>query len=123
MNNQNKVRRDWRSTLHLQYLLLHLSIQREQGNYPMRQKWLLRLLALVSFLTLMFTFLWCNVDNILTSAEMAKAGAVMPVTSMTVLTALLWLIGHGIHGVAAIAIPVFILHMRAKNEVGYVYVY
>lgn len=80
----------------------------------MRQKWLLRLLALISFLVLMFTFLWCIVENIVTSTDMAKAGIAMPVTIVTVLTGLLWLIGHGIHGVAAIALPVFILHKRAK---------
>ncbi|MBK8903548.1 MAG: hypothetical protein IPM53_20360 [Anaerolineaceae bacterium] len=52
---------------------------------------------------------------------MAKAGIVMPVTAVTVLTGLLWLIGHGIHGVAAIALPIFILHRHARKEVSYVY--
>ena len=87
----------------------------------MRQKWLLRLLALVSFLVLVITFLWCILENIATSAELAKAGVVMPVTSITVLTGLFWLIGHGVHGVAAMALPIFIFHRRTKNELNNVY--
>lgn len=82
----------------------------------MRQKWLLHLIAVSSFLVLALSFLWCIVDDILTSAEMAKAGIVMPVTFITVLGAMLWLIAHSVHGVAVIALPALILRRHVSNE-------
>jgi hypothetical protein len=87
----------------------------------MRQKWLLHLIALSSFLVLALSFLWCIVDDILTSAEMAKAGVVMPVTSITMIGGMLWLIAHGIHGAAAIVFPALILRRPDTSEEVYAY--
>lgn len=82
----------------------------------MLQKKVSRLLALGVFLILVLTFLWCIVDNILRSAAMANAGVVMPVTAVTIVGGMLWLISHGIHGAAIIALPALILRRTAMRE-------
>lgn len=85
----------------------------------MRQKLRWRLLALILFLALTLSFLWCIVDNILASAEMAKTEAMIPVTAVTIAGGMLWLVGHGIHGAAVIALPA--LCLRRSDARGQIY--
>ena len=83
-----------------------------------QKKYFHLLIALGVFLVLLLTFFWCIVDNILTGAEMANAGFVTSVTAVTIIGALLWLSGHGLHGAAVIALPALILRRpRTKEEV------
>ncbi len=82
----------------------------------MLQKKFSRLLALGVFGVLLLTFLWCIVENLLTGAEMAKAGIVTPVTAVTIVSAILWLIGHGIHGAAVVALPAILLRRNDTHE-------
>lgn len=89
----------------------------------MTQKWLLPLISVSSFLVLALSFFWCIVDDILASAEMATSGVVMPVTTITVLGAILWLIAHGIHGAATIAFPILLLNHHVTSENGYYWIY
>ena len=74
----------------------------------MRLKQHSRLFAVILFLVLAASYLWCIVDNILSSAEMAKAGVETEVTAVVILSAILWLVAHGIHGAASIALPVLL---------------
>ena len=68
-----------------------------------------QLKALILFVILAFSYLWCILDNVVSSAETAKAGVVMPITAVTIASGFFWLIAHGIHGTAAIALPFLIL--------------
>lgn len=63
----------------------------------------------ILFVILALSYLWCIVENIITSAEMAKAGVVMPVTAVTITRGVSWLIAHGIHGVIIFALPAMLL--------------
>lgn len=65
--------------------------------------------ATILFVILALSYLWCIVENIITSVEMAKAGVVMPVTAVTITRGVLWLIAHGIHGVIIFALPAMLL--------------
>lgn len=85
----------------------------------MRQKQRWRLLALILFLALALSFLWCIVDNILASAETAKTGIMIPVTVVTIAGGVLWLVGHGIHGAAIVALPA--LCLRRSDDRGQIY--
>ncbi len=82
----------------------------------MRLKQHLRLLAVILFLVLAASYLWCIVDNILTSAEMAKVGVETEVTAVVIVSAIVWLIGHGIHGVVFLALPVLLWLRSAAEE-------
>lgn len=73
-----------------------------------------RLLASLFFIILALSFLWCIIDNILYSAQLAQTGTVIQVSTRTILTGYLWLIGHGIHGAAVIALPIM-LWLRKSN--------
>lgn len=74
------------------------------------------LLVLSVFFVLLLTFLWCIAANIFRGADMAEAGIVMPVTAVTILGGVLWLIGHGLHGAAVIALPALILRRTMPKE-------
>lgn len=87
----------------------------------MRQKQHRHLFALILFLALALSFFWCTVDNLLASAEMANTGIVMPVTAVTIISGMLWLIGHGIHGAVAMALPAFCLRRSDAKENIYAY--
>ena len=75
-----------------------------------------RLLAVMLFLLLAASYLWCIVDNILSSAEMANAGVETEVTAVVMFSAIVWLIGHGIHGVIFLALPVLMWPRREVKE-------
>lgn len=81
----------------------------------MRLKQHSRLFAVILFLVLAVSYLWCIVDNILTSAEMAKAGGEIEVTAVVLFSAIVWLIGHGIHGAAFIALPILLWSRRSTE--------
>lgn len=70
-------------------------------------KW--SLLAASLFILLVLSFLWCMVDNIWRSSQMEQAGEVVVVSAGTLLAGYLWLVGHGIHGAAVIALPALLL--------------
>lgn len=72
--------------------------------------------ATILFVILALSFLWCIVENIITSAEMAKAGVVMPVTAVTLFSGIFWLISHGIHGAVAFSLPALFLRHRVIEE-------
>ena len=67
-----------------------------------------RLFVVILFLVLAASYLWCIVDNILTGAEMAKAGGEIEVTAVVIFSTILWLVAHGIHGAASIVLPVLL---------------
>lgn len=79
----------------------------------MRDKRSRRLWAGFLYLVLALTFLWCIVDNIIASAENdLDAGG--PVTAVVIVGGALWLLGHGIHGAATLALPA--LYLRGERE-------
>jgi hypothetical protein len=82
----------------------------------MRLKQHSRLFAVILFLVLGVSYLWCIVDNILSSAEMANAGGEIEVTAVVMFSAIVWLIGHGIHGVIFLALPVLMWPRREVKE-------
>lgn len=82
----------------------------------MRLKQHSRLFAVILFLVLGVSYLWCIVDNILSSAEMANAGGEIEVTAVVMFGAIVWLIGHGIHGVIFLALPVLMWPRKEVEE-------
>jgi hypothetical protein len=82
----------------------------------MRLKQHSRLFAVILFLVLGVSYLWCIVDNILSSAEMANAGGEIEVTAVVMFSAIVWLIGHGIHGVIFLALPVLMWPRKEVEE-------
>lgn len=60
------------------------------------------------------SFLWCIVDNIILGTGPANVGGGTTATAVTVVVAALWLVGHGIHGAAVIALPI-IAWRRGQN--------
>ena len=82
----------------------------------MQQKQRRRLLAVLLFLALALSFLWCIVDDIVTSAEATKTGYATPVTAVTITGGILWLVGHGIHGAAVVGIPVLLSRRSGEKE-------
>lgn len=81
---------------------------------PQRQR--LRLLATLLFLVLALSFLWCTIDNIILGAEKAKPAVEIQVTALTIAGAMLWLVGHGIHGAAVIALPMLLWRRSGAGE-------
>jgi hypothetical protein len=82
----------------------------------MRLKQHSRLFAVILFLVLGVSYLWCIVDNILISAEVAKSGGEIEVTAVVMFSAIVWLIGHGIHGVIFLALPVLMWPRKEVEE-------
>ena len=82
-----------------------------------RRRWLAGLL----FLALAGTFLWCIIDNIILGAQPSGLANGSTVTAVAILGAVFWLVGHGIHGAAVIALPVMILRRGygGKRHYGY----
>lgn len=74
-----------------------------------------QLLAFLLFVILTATFLWCIVDNIVTSTPTSLTEN-HGQASLVVASGMLWLIGHGLHGAAALAVPLMICQVR-KNRV------
>ncbi len=67
-----------------------------------------RLLALFLFIILALSFLWCMIDNIRYSVQLAQTETIIQVSTNTILTGYFWLIGHGIHGAAVIILPLML---------------
>jgi hypothetical protein len=74
---------------------------------PVRHK--PRLLALLLFVTLILSFLWCMIDNILHSASVTQIGNTGPVSTALVLEGFFWLVGHGMHGAAVFVLPAMLI--------------
>ncbi len=75
-----------------------------------------QLLAFLLFVILTATFLWCIVDNIVTSTQTSLAENHGQASLVVVASGMLWLIGHGLHGAAALAVPLMICQVR-KNRI------
>lgn len=75
-----------------------------------------QLLAFLLFVILTATFLWCIVDNIVTSTQTSLTENHGQASFVVVASGMLWLIGHGLHGAAALAVPIMICQVR-KNRV------
>lgn len=59
------------------------------------------------------SFILCVASDLSFSATLKDAGAVLPATIGILTTGMSWLLGHGLHGAAVIAVPIFFL---ARNE-------
>jgi len=75
-----------------------------------------QLLAFLLFVILTATFLWCIVANIVTSTQTSLTENHDQASLVVVATGMLWLIGHGVHGAAALAVPLMILSGRKKQS-------
>ena len=74
--------------------------------------------AALLFLMLAVSFVWCIVDNIIMSAQ---ASDVIEETTVAIIGAILWLVAHGIHGAAVIALPALIWRHGDGKERSHVY--
>ena len=74
-----------------------------------------RLLGVILFLLLAVSYLWCIVDNIVSSADMTNVGGWAEVTAVVLFSAIVWLIGHGIHGAAFIVLPILLWSRRSAE--------
>lgn len=72
-----------------------------------------RRMATLLFLALLASFVWCIVDNIIMSAQVPD---VIEETTVTIIGAILWLVAHGIHGAAVIALPAMIWRQGDGKE-------
>ena len=80
----------------------------------------IRRLAGLLFLMLAASFLYCIVDNIILGAQSPGTTDGLTATTVANVGAILWLIGHGIHGAAVIALPAMVWrrgHIEKRNYV------
>lgn len=77
----------------------------------------LRIFAVLLFVVLALSFLWCAVDDIVRSAPTTQSAALATVSATTLLFGFLWLVGHGVHGAAVVAVPfMFLRWTRSGNK-------
>lgn len=74
-----------------------------------------QLLAFLLFVILTATFFWCIVDNIVTSTQTSLTENHGQASFVVVASGMLWLIGHGLHGAAALAVPLMVLSGQKKQ--------
>jgi hypothetical protein len=70
-----------------------------------RDRWL----AAVLFAPLALSFVLCIASDLGFSATLNQAGTVLPATGRFIGLGISWLVGHGLHGAAVFAVPIFIL--------------
>lgn len=75
-----------------------------------------RWLAGVLFFALVVSFLLCVASDLRFSALLNDMGRKLPVSAGSLSLGLSWIIGHGLHGAAVIAVPIFVL--RRDNSAG-----
>lgn len=77
--------------------------------------------AALLFLALAASFVWCIVDNIVMSAQAPGTVTETTVMTTTIIGAILWLVAHGVHGAAVIALPAMIWRHGDGKERNHVY--
>ncbi len=58
---------------------------------------------------LIVSFILCVISDLGFSATLKEAGVVLPVSTGIIALGVSWLVGHGLHGAAVIAVPLFFL--------------
>lgn len=79
-------------------------------NSLLRDRWAAGVLSAA----LVVSFALCVSSDLRFSATLTEAGLVLPASAGTITLGLSWLLGHGLHGAAALAVPVLFL---ARNRV------
>jgi hypothetical protein len=68
-----------------------------------------RTVALLLFVALAVSFILCMVSDLRLSAALNQSGLELAATAGMVGLGYSWLIGHGLHGAAVVAVPLFFL--------------
>lgn len=71
----------------------------------------------VLFIALVVSFALCVASDLRFSATLYQAGIILPSTSGFITLGMSWLLGHGLHGAAVVAVPLFFL-TRSNSAAG-----
>ncbi|MGB3715355.1 MAG: hypothetical protein WA996_13075 [Candidatus Promineifilaceae bacterium] len=82
-------------------------------NGVLRDRWLAGVLSAA----LAVSFILCVVSDLSFGAALDQAGVAQQTTTGTVALGISWLVGHGLHGAAVVAVPFFFL-TRSKVATG-----
>lgn len=74
-------------------------------NGEQRDLWLARVL----FIALSVSFALCVASDLSFSVTLYQPGIILPSTASFITLGISWLLGHGLHGAAVAAVPLFFL--------------